>query len=66
MFRHPWVIGITYSLLAILCALCVILPVFVLVDWLYDDGNGLTRLLIAVPVAWFALARMLRRRRITL
>lgn len=66
MFRHPWAIGIGYTLAAIACALTVILPVFFLVDWLYAGGDGLNRLLVAVPIAWLTLARALRRRRITL
>jgi hypothetical protein len=58
--------GLGYAVVAILLALLVIVPVFIFVNLLYNGGNGLTPLMIAVFVVWLLLAWALRRRKITL
>ena len=59
-------IGLGYAAGALLLAVAVIVPVFYVINLIYDDGDGLIPLLISVLVAWLLLAILLRRRRITL
>ena len=59
-------IGLGYVAGAVLLALLVILPVFWLLDLIYDDGRGLTPLLVIVVAAWAVLAWFLRRPRVSL
>ena len=66
MSQRSLLLGIDFALLAIACALAVIIPLFALLEWLYDGGKGLTVTLVAVIVAWAVLAFLLRRRRISL
>ena len=58
--------GLGYAVVAILLALLVIIPVFFFVSLIYDDGHGLTPLMIVVFAVWLLLAWLLRRRKITL
>jgi hypothetical protein len=59
-------IGLGIAALALVLALAVIVPVFLAVHWLYDDGDGLLRLLIGIVLSWLLLALLLRRRRVVL
>jgi hypothetical protein len=58
--------GLGLAVLALVLALVVIVPVFLVVNWLYDDGDGLLRLLFGTVLAWLLLAWLLRRRRVAL
>jgi hypothetical protein len=58
--------GIFYAAVAVALALLVILPVFYVVNRIYDGGAGVTPLAIVVVVVWVVLARLLARRRIGL
>jgi hypothetical protein len=58
--------GIGYALLALALALVVIVPAFLAVNWLYDNGRGLTPLLVVTVVAWLVLSVLLSRRRVML
>ena len=60
------VTGILYGLGAIALALLVILPVLWIVNLLYDDGKGLTPLLLVSIAGAITLAVALRKRRISL
>jgi hypothetical protein len=55
-----------YAAGAILLALLVVAPIFLVVNFIYDDGNRISPLLVAVIVGWGLLAWLLRRRRIHL
>ncbi len=66
MSRRALLTGIGYALLALALALLVIVPTFLVVNWLYRNGQGLTPLLVATIVAWLALWVALSRRRVTL
>jgi len=66
MWGHPLVVGLRYALEAALIVLAVVAPVFLIVNWLYDDGHGLGRLTLVVPVVWFGMAWLLARRRVSL
>ena len=59
-------IGLGYAAGAIALALLVIFPVFYVVNLLYDQGRGLTPLLVAIVAAWITFALLLARRRIRL
>jgi hypothetical protein len=63
---HSFLIGLAYGIGAILLALLVILPVFAIINLIYNDGAGITPLLIAVILGWGLLAWLLARRRIHL
>ena len=63
---HTLLLELGYAAGAILLALLVIAPVFFVVNLIYDDGHGISPLLVAVIVGWGALAWLLRRRRIHL
>jgi hypothetical protein len=63
---HTVLIELGYAAGAILLALLVVVPLFLVVNLIYDDGNGITPLLVAVVVGWGLLAWFLRRRRIHL
>lgn len=60
------VTGVLYGIGAILLALLVIVPVLWIVNLLYDDGKGLTWLLLVSIAAAVTLAVALRKRRIAL
>ena len=66
MRLHTLLVGLGLAVAALLVALVVILPIFYIVNLIYDDGRGLTPLLITVVLAWAALAWLLARRRISL
>jgi hypothetical protein len=66
MRRTNLLTGLGLAGLALVLALVVIVPVFLVVHWLYDDGDGLFRLLLGIALAWLLLARLLRRRRVVL
>lgn len=66
MHWHGILIGVAYGIGAILLALLVILPVFAVINLIYNDGAGITPLLIAVVLGWALLAWLLARRRIHL
>ena len=59
-------LGLVYAAGAALLALLVILPVFFVINLIYDNGNGITPLIFAVIAGWSALAWLLRRRRVRL
>jgi hypothetical protein len=59
-------IELGYAAGAILLALAVVVPLFLAIDLIYDDGEGITPLLVTVVVGWGLLAWLLRRRRIHL
>ncbi|MBI2761933.1 MAG: hypothetical protein HYX51_10980 [Chloroflexi bacterium] len=59
-------VGLGMAVLAIGAVLLVIVPVFLFVNLIYDDGSGLTPLLIVVVATSIVLTRLLARRRITL
>ncbi len=59
-------LGLGYAVGALLLALLVILPVFALINFIYDNGNGITPLIVVVVVGWSGLAWLLRRRRVRL
>jgi hypothetical protein len=63
---HTVLIELGYAAVAILLALLVVVPLFLLINLIYDDGDGITPLLVTVVVGWGALAWLLRRRRIHL
>lgn len=58
-------LGLGFAAGAVLLALAVVLPVFHVVNAVYNGGDGLIPLLIVV-LAWLALTVLLRRRRISL
>ncbi len=58
--------GIGYALLALTLALLVIVPAFLAVNWLYDNGRGLTPLLVVTVLVWLVLSVLLSRRRVML
>ena len=66
MRRTNLLTGLGLAVLALALALVAIVPVLLAVNWLYDDGDGLLRLLMGSVLAWLVLARLLRRRRIRL
>lgn len=66
MKTHPLVIGLLYAGAAVALTLMVVFPVFYVINLLYNDGSGMTPLLIATVAAWVLLAWLLRRRRIRL
>ncbi len=59
-------IALAYAAGAALLALLVIVPVFFVLNLIYDDGRGVTPLLAIVIIAWGALAWFLARRRVSL
>ena len=59
-------IGLVYAAGAALLALLVIVPVFYVLNIIYDDGRGVTPLLAIVIVCWAVLAWFLARRRVSL
>ncbi|MGD9891879.1 MAG: hypothetical protein AB7R89_15770 [Dehalococcoidia bacterium] len=63
---HNVLIGVAYAIGAVLLALAVILPVFAVINLIYNDGNGIMPLLITIVVAWSVLAWLLARRSIRL
>jgi cytochrome c biogenesis protein CcdA len=63
---RPLLTGLLFALGAVAIVLAVVLPAFFLVNLLYDDGNGLTPLLIGTVAVWGLLAWLLRRRRVHL
>lgn len=58
--------GLGYALLALALALAVIVPVFLIVNWLYANGQGLTPLLVVTVAGWLVLWVILSRRRVML
>jgi hypothetical protein len=63
---HTVLIELGYAAGAILLALLVVVPLFLLVNLIYNDGDGITPLLVTVVFGWAVLAWFLRRRRIHL
>lgn len=63
---HIALVGVGYALAALLIALIVILPVFIVINFIYDQGAGIIALLIAVILGWGLLAWLLARRRVRL
>jgi hypothetical protein len=63
---HSVLVGLFYGVGAILLALVVILPVFFVVNLIYNDGEGITPLLVAVVLGWGVLAWLLARRSVRL
>jgi hypothetical protein len=64
MRRGNLLTEIGLGVLALALALLVIVPVFLTVHWLYDDGDGLIRVLFGTVFAWLLLVWLLRRRRV--
>jgi hypothetical protein len=63
---HTLLIELGYAAGALLLALLVIVPVFLVVNFVYDDGDGISPLMLVVVAGWGTLAWLLRRRRIHL
>jgi hypothetical protein len=59
-------LGLGMAALAVAAALVVIVPVFFIVNLIYNGGSGLTPLVIAVVITFIILARLLASRRIAL
>ena len=66
MGSRSLLIGLAYAAGAALLALLVIVPVFYVLNLIYDDGRGVTPLVAVVVVCWAALAWFLSRRRVSL
>ena len=63
---HSILIGVAYGIGALVLALVVIVPVFAVINLIYNDGDGVTPLLIFIVVAWGVLAWLLARRSVRL
>ena len=63
---NTFLVGLALAALAVLLVLIVVLPVFWLVNLIYDNGSGLVPLLVVVLAAWALLAWLLSRRRVRL